>query len=206
MAHTVTTVRAPNAARRPAVSWGAVFAGTVVGSAILLLLSLLVSGAAVGHPGSTFAQHLGWWLGGAAIVCTFAAGFLAAAFSGSSGPGVGLVQGLTVWGLLTLVALAAASGAVTAFRAMVSASPVDAPEAWLWSTFWSVLAGLVAATLGGLTGSGLAAAEEDAFVVQTSSDRPTWVDRDEDEPSQFRLVDGPVGDRDPATAAERIPS
>src|SRR5207253_10105012 len=132
---------APN---RSLVSWGSVFAGALIATAIMTLLTLLWY-AIASDPArsvSVISDHLDWWLAGTAIFATLLAGFFSAWLARGRGFVVGLVQALTEWGVLTLAVVVIAPGVVTAFRVLVSASAIGSPSSVLWTSFWSVLIGL----------------------------------------------------------------
>jgi len=143
---------APN---RSLVSWGSVFAGALIAAAVMTLLSLLWEAVASDNRWPRVAAHLNWWLAGSAIAATLLAGFFSAWLARGRGVGVGVIQALTEWGVLTVAVVIIVPGVVTAFRALVSASPVPDTTTILYTGFWAVLIGLGAALLGGLVGGAL---------------------------------------------------
>lgn len=95
------------------ISWGAVFAGVVLALTIHLLLNMLGIGigAATIDPGvagdgtpsaSAFAWGTAIWWIVAAIIASFAGGFVASRVSGKPSNSSGGWHGLTSWGLTTL--------------------------------------------------------------------------------------------------------
>jgi hypothetical protein len=152
------------------VSWGAVFSGTLIGAALMTLLSLLWYALAVDNAGSTFDVRLGWWIAGSAIASTLVAAFLSAWVTRGHGITLGVLQGLTVWGLLTIAVAVLAPGLVTAYRALVAASSVPDRTTLLWTSFWSVTIGLVAALVGGALGGAFSAPVREATVVERPDD------------------------------------
>src|SRR5437764_653175 len=62
---------------RSAVAWGAVFSGVLIGVAVMVALSLLWYALGTDRPSSVFADKMGWWFGGSAILATLVAGFFA---------------------------------------------------------------------------------------------------------------------------------
>ncbi len=102
------------AARRPAISavrWGAVFAGTVAGIAIYLLLALF--GVAIGltavepqaaQPVGAVPLWTGIWSFISMLVAAFIGGWIAGRMSGLRRRLDGMLHGLVAWGLTTLFA------------------------------------------------------------------------------------------------------
>ena len=93
------------------VSWGAVFAGLIVGLAIQLLLSLL--GIAIGAstidplrgdtPGKGIAIGAGIWLLVSGLISTYIGACVAAYLSGSVQKADGVLHGVLSWGAATLL-------------------------------------------------------------------------------------------------------
>ncbi|PZQ46523.1 MAG: PhnA-like protein [Rhodovulum sulfidophilum] len=102
------------------VSWGAIFAGVVVGLVTQLLLTLLGIGIGVAtlHPAgggpaaSTLSIASGVWYIVAGILAAYAGGYVAARMSGQTVPTTGAMHGLTTWAFTTLVVLYLLSSAV----------------------------------------------------------------------------------------------
>src|SRR4029453_1417546 len=88
------------------IRWGAVFAGGVLGTALLALLTTLWFALAFNPHIYTVRVNLEWYVGITAIVSLFIGGLLAGWLSGVRGAGAGFFNGLTVWGLILIVALA----------------------------------------------------------------------------------------------------
>lgn len=103
----------PYVARRltlPQIRWGAVFAGTVVGFATYLLLSLF--GLAVGltaidpqaaEPVGAAPMIAGIWTGISLLIAAFLGGYVAARMSGLGRRSDGVLHGFVAWAALTVV-------------------------------------------------------------------------------------------------------
>lgn len=96
------------------VSWGAIFAGVVVGLVVQVLLTMLGVGigATTLDPGpgetpgaATFSIIAGIWYVVSGIIAAFAGGYVAARMSGQSGATTGALHGLTAWAFSTLLVL-----------------------------------------------------------------------------------------------------
>jgi len=103
------------------VSWGAIFAGVVVGLVVQVLLTMLGVGigaatidpATNGSPdASTFSMASGIWYVVSGIIAAFAGGYIAARMSGKTVATTGALHGLTAWGFTTLLVLYLLSTAV----------------------------------------------------------------------------------------------
>jgi hypothetical protein len=144
------------------VRWGAVFAGMVLAMALLALVSTLWFALAFNSNVDTIRVNLEWYVGITAVVALFIGGLLAGWLSGVRGAGSGLFNGITMWGLILIVALAIGIpavfnvfnlGRVTAIAegngSTLTSSGVDTT---LWASFWTILGGFIASGLGGLIG------------------------------------------------------
>ena len=103
------------------VSWGAIFAGVVVGLVVQVLLTMLGVGIGVAtlDPGagdnpavSTFSIATGIWYVLSGIIAAFAGGYIAARMSGKTVATTGALHGLTSWAFTTLLVLYLLSTAV----------------------------------------------------------------------------------------------
>jgi hypothetical protein len=103
------------------VSWGAIFAGVVVGLVVQVLLTMLGVGIGIAtlDPGtadnpaiSTVSIASGIWYVVTGIIAAFAGGYLAARMSGKTEPTTGALHGLTTWAFTTLLMLYLLSTAV----------------------------------------------------------------------------------------------
>ena len=103
------------------VSWGAIFAGVVVGLVVQVLLTMLGVGigaatidpATNGSPAaSTFSMASGIWYVVSGLIAAFAGGYIAARMSGKTVATTGALHGLTTWAFTTLLVLYLLSTAV----------------------------------------------------------------------------------------------
>ena len=103
------------------VSWGAIFAGVVVGLVVQVLLTMLGLGIGVAtldpmtgdNPtASTFSIASGIWYVISGIIAAFAGGYIAARMSGKTVATTGALHGLTTWAFTTLLVLYLLSTAV----------------------------------------------------------------------------------------------
>jgi hypothetical protein len=140
------------------VRWGPVAAGVIIGLAFCALLSSLWFALAdsVGWVSGTLA----WFVGVTAAVSLLIAGWVAGALAGVRGMLAGLVNGITAWGLLFILAVtvvlpgAALRGAGQPQGADVlgpAGSGFTAASA-MWTSFWALLVGLALAAAGGILG------------------------------------------------------
>jgi len=153
------------------VRWGAVFGGAVIGLGLLTLLSALWFALAFGSHISGIRTNLEWFVGISAIVSLFIAGYLSGWLSGTRGWGSGLMNGLTMWGLLLIATVGIGVPAllnVFNINSVVGSATVPGgaslrvfgvANAPLWATFWSMIVGLVAAAIGGALGGATPRAE-----------------------------------------------
>jgi hypothetical protein len=145
------------------IRWGAVFAGVVLGMALLALLTTLWFALAFNSNVDTIRLNLEWYVGVTAVVALFIGGLLAGWLSGVRGAGAGLFNGITMWGLILIVALAIGIpavfnvfnlGRVTAIADGTTLSSSGVNTA-LWASFWTILGGFIASGLGGLIGGAI---------------------------------------------------
>ena len=124
------------------VSWGAIFAGAIVGLGILILLGLLGSAIGIGaiDPGQE-ADPLGglgtgtaiWWVI-SSLIALFIGGYVAGKLAGFPSRSTAMMHGLTVWALVTFLTLWLASSVIgsvvnTAASALTSATRAVASAA-----------------------------------------------------------------------------
>ena len=156
----------------PVMRWGAVFAGWFVGTGTALLLyafGLAVGFSAV-NPNDVATVSHGFSAGAFVwMVLTWAAalwagGMFASWFDGRNDTEMGVIRGLTVWGLsMTASALAIAGGlthgAFVTTAANAGAPAVDPTQAThyvaavMWAAFASAVVSLITAALGGWMGA-----------------------------------------------------
>ena len=182
------------------VRWGAVFAGVVLGLALLALVSTLWFALAFNSDIGTIRVNLEWYVGGTAVVALFIGGLLAGWLSGVRGAGSGFFNGVTMWGLILIVALAIGIpavfnvfnlGRVTAITdgTTITGSGVDTA---LWASFWTILGGFLASGLGGLIGGALTM-PANAQLSAVRDDRVTDYDDDHVHDDE-RDIDDDIGD------------
>ncbi len=170
------------------IRWGAVFAGTVLGLALMVLLTTLWFALAYNSNVDVVRDNLEWYVGGTAVASLFVGGLLAGWLSGVRGAGSGLFNGITMWGLLLIVALAIGIPAVfnvfNLGRVFAIAEGTDITDSGvgtaLWASFWTILGGFVASGLGGLIG-GAITLPANAQLQATTLDHDTVVERDRDD-------------------------
>lgn len=138
----------------PLVQWRAVFAGGLIGLAMMIMLTTLWLALAFGSEMETVAGSLEWYIGGTAIFSLFVAGMLAGWLSGIPSAAAGMFNGLTVWGLVLIVSLAAGVPSVLNVIGTDTA-PVRFGSDAAWSVFWSMLIGFGTAGIGGLIGGAM---------------------------------------------------
>lgn len=174
MASTVAAQSDPTVIREhPAMRWGAIWAGWFVatGTALLLYAFGLAIGFSAVNPrdAATVAHGLS---AGAFVwmILTWAAalwtgGMFASWFDGRNDTEMGVVRGLTVWGLsMAATGLAIGSGVrhaalVTTFANAGAAPPVDPTQAahytaaLMWAAFASAVVSLITGAIGGWMGA-----------------------------------------------------
>ena len=126
------------ASGRSWVSWGAVFSGALIGMAVMTLLALFWFAIAAGEQ-NWVGNNIGWFIGGSAIVATFLAGVFAGWLGSRRGPAIGMVQGLTLWGLLTFAFVVVVPGLAATLQSLVRTEMTGGGEDWLWASFWTIL-------------------------------------------------------------------
>jgi hypothetical protein len=116
-------VAAPLTAELRRVSWGAIFTGVVVALAIQVLLAMLGAGIGLAaveptQPGdnpaaSTMGIGAAIWWALSGIIASLAGGWVAARLAGVPNREAGMLHGLAVWAVATLVVLYLLSSAAT---------------------------------------------------------------------------------------------
>lgn len=156
------------------VSWGAVFSGALIGLAVMTLLGLFWWAIAAG--GNWMISNIYWFLSGSAIVATFLAGLFAGWLSSNRGLMAGLVQGLTEWGLLTFMIGVLGPGLTVTLRALLVRQDAITEQAWLWTSFGSVVIGLGAALLGSTLGATMVAPHSTSTPIEAGRSPAGGVD------------------------------
>ena len=152
-----TTAGSPSPQR---VRWGAVFAGVVLGLALLALMTTLWFALAYNSGVDTIPDNLEWFIGGTAVAALFIGGLLAGWLSGVRGAGSGFFNGITMWGLILIVAVAIGLPAVFNIFDLGPVTSISdeggligtGVDDTLWATFFTILGGFLASGLGGLIG------------------------------------------------------
>jgi hypothetical protein len=156
-----TAVGSPSPQR---IRWGAVFAGAVLGIALLTLLTTLWFALAYGSEMDQIRTNLEWYVGISAIACLFIAGLLAGWLSGVRGVGSGFFNGVTIWALMLIITLSVGVpaildvfnlGRVTQLDVQTGGLLTTGADTVLWAAFLSILGGLVASGLGGMIGGAI---------------------------------------------------
>lgn len=144
------------------IRWGAVFAGTVLGLALLALLTTLWFALAYGSRVQAVRGNLEWYVGISAIACLFLAGLLSGWLSGVRGAGAGFFNGMTIWAMILVLTLAVGVPAImNVFNLGRVIQPIDRAagiigvDSAFWATFWAILGGLLASAIGGAIGGAI---------------------------------------------------
>jgi hypothetical protein len=186
---------APVASASPQrIRWGAVFAGTVLGLALLALVTTLWLALGFNSGVDDIRANIEWYIGGTAVACLFLGALLAGWLSGVRGAGSGFVNGITMWGLILLVSLAVGLPSIfNVFNLGRVSSIADGTtlldtsvDGALWASFWTILGGFVAAGLGGLIGGAIAKpanaqVQPVASIERDRTDRPVVIAEDDRE-------------------------
>lgn len=194
---TTTTAPAVGSSDPQRIRWGAVFAGAVLGIALLALLSTLWFALAYGSGIDQIRTNIEWYVGISAIVCLFLAGLFAGWLSGVQGFGSGFFNGMTIWALMLILTVSVGVpavlnvfnlGRVTQFDAETGGLLSTDGNNVLWATFFSIVGGLIASGLGGAIG-GAITRPANAHLYDEAV-RTEVVDR----PERERAVDRPEHD------------
>jgi hypothetical protein len=136
--------------------WGSVFAGAIVGLAVLVLINSLWF--ALGTDVGFIEDNLHWFRLVSAIIAFFVGGVIAGWMSGLGGAVTGMFQGVTVWGLVLIGTLALDVPESLEIFDQAAAPLGEWGTGTLWATFLSLAGGLVVAAIGGVFGGGLSGA------------------------------------------------
>jgi len=191
-ARTMEVAAMPTASSSPQrIRWGAVFAGVVFGLALLVLLTTLWLALAFNSGVDSIRTNIEWYIGGTAVASLFLGALLAGWLSGVRGAGSGFFNGLTMWGLILIVALAVGIPSVfNVFNLGRVSSLAEGTtlidtrvDTALWASFWTILGGFVAAGLGGLIGGAI------TTPANASLQGPTAVERERDASGSTVVID-----------------
>jgi len=160
---TTTAVPAVGSPDPQRIRWGAVFAGAVLGIALLALLTTLWFALAYATGNDQIRTNIEWYVGISGIVCLFLAGLLAGWLSGVQGLGSGFFNGVTIWALMLILTLSVGVPAVMNVFNLGRVTQLEAQAGGLlstdsnvlWATFFSIVGGLVASGLGGAIGGAI---------------------------------------------------
>jgi len=102
------------------VSWGSIFAGTVVGLVLMLVFTLLglgiglavINPATEENPLGGVGIGAGIWILVTSLIALFCGGWVAGRLAGSCRSVTGLLHGITTWGLITLISFYLMTSAV----------------------------------------------------------------------------------------------
>src|SRR3954447_5236159 len=151
------------------IRWGPVFAGAVIGLGLAVMVSALWFALAFDRGTAAFRNYLDWWLAGTAIGATLVGAFIAGLASARRGPGSGLLEGLTLWGVVVIALLTVGTSAAaifgTTFNVTVRGITYTVTTTSYWSVFWTLLSGFGAAAIGGMLGGSIPRRERPQRVV-----------------------------------------
>ena len=175
------------ASRPELIRWAAVLSGTVIGLGALGFLTALWLALGWGSEVGFVRDNFEWFEAASAVLSLFIGGYVAGYSAGLRGWGPGMMNALTMWGLLFVAAVSIGVPSIlNVFD--VGGSSVGAGNGFLgpqgdsalWATAISLIVGAIVAALGGAAGGASARAEE----FFSASD----VDRDEDSNSHPRYA------------------
>ena len=169
----------------PLIHWAGVTSGAVIGSAVALIVGSLWAAAAFSSQNGAFYNHLAWWFGGTMIGVALIAALIAGGLSSTRGLAAGIVNGLTSWALIALAAAAVVSVTAiahgTTSTLSLKGAAVNVELVRPYVAFWTAVASLAAAGIGGLAGGliprrrvannavGLLSSTSSGFEVSSSS-------------------------------------
>jgi hypothetical protein len=186
------------------IRWGPVFAGAVIGLALAAMAASLWFALAFERGTATFRDYLDWWVAGTAIGGTLVGAFIAGLASARRGPGSGLLQGLTLWGLLVIalmtLGISAAGIFGTTFDVQIGGSTYTIRTTSYWSVFWTMVIGFGAAVIGGMFGGAIPRRERRERTV----DRPAPVYFPESEDAAVPPPPAAPTDAEPTVRADEV--
>ena len=145
------------------IRWGAVVAGALIGLSLMLLLATLWAAIGFASGAQDVAGNIQWFLLGSAVLSMFVGGLLAGWLSGVPGAAPGFFNGMTVWAMLLVGALAigipgllqAVGFDLAAVTPEQATGELAVQGDALWAGFLSLVIGLLAAALGGAIGGAM---------------------------------------------------
>jgi len=178
-----TLTRAPDLVR-----WGPVVAGVVIGLGFFALLNALWLAIAYSTGDGWVSGNLAWFVGISAAVSLLLAGLIAGALAGVRGMMAGLANGVTAWSLLFILSLTAIIPGALNLTSLLGTglqqgtTPVGGTlgaagggftvQSALWTSFWSLLVGLMLAAAGGILGGKMRRPVELPKAHQRGDDTP----------------------------------
>ena len=142
------------------VRWSPVFAGAVAGFGTFVLLTTLWIAWAWNDLGgggrrptinnAWIQNNLEWLIVGSGVFAMLLAGFIAGWFGGLRGTGVGGLNGFITWGLMATGAVLLGTPSLLGIQGIAGGTTVSFQHAW--GPFWTLVAGLGAAVIGGAMG------------------------------------------------------
>jgi hypothetical protein len=199
------------------IRWGAVLGGMIIGLSLLIVLTTLWLALVYGAQVTAVEANITWFLAGSAVVAMLVGGFLAGWLSGVPGAGPGFFNGVTVWGLILIAALAIGTPGMlqivdpTTIGAEQAAGQLAGQGDAMWAAFVSLLVGALAAGLAGMVGGMITrpagvygpAVEEERVAERRSADTRPVPPHTHAEGGTVDLRDGErerADERQPATA------
>jgi putative membrane protein (TIGR04086 family) len=178
---------------RALIHWGSVFGGAVWALGVTVLLSALFLALGYASGIDAIKDNIEWFLAGSAMVGLLVGGFLAGWLPGVRGWGPGVINGMTVWGLILTVSLLIGIPSVLGGAAALldnvggvsritgatgqSLATGNAADTGLWAGFFTALIGFVLAAIGGALGG---ASPRNADMYDTFDTDRERADRDVD--------------------------
>lgn len=156
---------------RMPLRWGSVFAGAIIGLALMHLANSLWFAISHGSDVDAVARNLHWFGLGSSLFALFVGGWIAGWMTRVRGAGVGIVNGLTVWGLVLVgnLLIEVPSSLEVFDRAAAPLSEWGADP--LWASFFALGGGLVVAAIAGTIGGASPGAKENP-TEEAAEDQP----------------------------------
>lgn len=150
------------------VRWGPVIAGVAIGLGFFALVNTLWLAIAYSAGDGWVSGNLAWFVGVSAAVSLLLAGLIAGLLAGVRGMLAGMANGVTAWAVVFILSLTTvipgamsltgvlggglAQGTATVGGGLSTVGGGFTVESALWTMFWSLLAGLALAAIGGVLG------------------------------------------------------
>ena len=169
---------------RALIHWGSISAGAVWALAVTVLLSALWLALGYASEVNAIRDNIEWFLAASAMIGLFVGGFLAGWLPGVRGWGPGVINGMTVWGIILTISLligipsvlggAAALldnvGGVSRVTGSGGQSLGNGVDPGLWAGFFTAMVGFVLAAIGGALG-GASPRNADMYDTFDTADR-----------------------------------